>query len=122
MGSRVAHHIHFPDYDVDELIEIAQLMVDRQGYMMSDDAVCALRAYVERRRERPRFAHGRSIRNAIERARMRQATRLFDSNRKLTKEDLVTIEADDILQSSVFSDTEDAEGSARREVGTGVGT
>jgi AAA lid domain len=93
---------------------------------MSDDAVCALRAYVERRRERPRFAHGRSIRNAIERARMRQATRLFDSNRKLTKEDLVTIEADDILQSSVFSDTEeeplDAEGSARREVGTGVGT
>ena len=49
MGSRVAHHIHFPDYDVDELLEIARLMVDRQGYAMSDDAVRALRDYIERR-------------------------------------------------------------------------
>ena len=57
--------------------------------------------------ERPRFANGRSIRNAIERARMRQATRLFDSGRRLTREDLVSIEADDILKSSVFSDTQE---------------
>ncbi len=108
MGSRVAHHIQFPDYDVDELLDIARLMVARQGYAMSDDAVRSLRDYIELRVRRPRFAHGRSIRNAIERARMRQATRLFDSHRKLTKTDLVTIEADDILQSSVFSDTEEA--------------
>jgi probable Rubsico expression protein CbbX len=128
MGSRVAHHISFPDYDVDELMQIAQLMVDQQGYELSQDAVAALRDYIERRLERPRFANGRSIRNAIERARMRQATRLFDSDRKLTKRDLVTVEADDILQSSVFSDTNeeapdgDAEGSARRGVGASVGT
>jgi probable Rubsico expression protein CbbX len=128
MGSRVAHHIHFPDYDVDELLEIARLMVDRQGYAMSEDADRALREYIQRRVQQPRFAHGRSIRNAIERARMRQATRLFDSNRKLTKQDLVTIEPDDILQSSVFSDTDDeepdgdAEGSARREVGASAET
>jgi probable Rubsico expression protein CbbX len=124
MGSRVAHHIGFPDYDVDELLEIARLMVDRQGYAMSDDADRALRGYIEVRVQRPRFAHGRSIRNAIERARMRQATRLFDCNRKLTKRDLVTIEPDDILQSSVFSDTEegpDADGSLRTEAGASVG-
>jgi probable Rubsico expression protein CbbX len=106
MGSRVAHHIRFPDYDVDELLEIARLMVDRQGYEMSDDADRALREYIEARVRRPRFAHGRSIRNAIERARLRQATRLFESHRKLTKRDLVTIEPDDILQSSVFQDTD----------------
>src|SRR3954463_1955957 len=127
MGSRVAHHIHFPDYDVDELMEIARLMVAGQGYEMSEDAAGALRDYIERRLERPRFAHGRSIRNAIERARMRQATRLFDSNGKLTRRDLVTIEPDDILQSSVFSDTEeeepdDAEATARREVQASAGT
>jgi AAA lid domain len=124
MGSRVAHHIRFPDYDVDELLEIARLMVDRQGYAMSEDADRALRDYIERRVQQPRFAHGRSIRNAIERARLRQATRLFDSSRKLTKRDLVTLEADDILQSSVFSDTEDgpdAEGSTRTEVRAKVG-
>jgi probable Rubsico expression protein CbbX len=126
MGSRVAHHIHFHDYGIDELMQIARLMVAGQGYEMSDDAAGALRDYIERRLERPRFAHGRSIRNAIERARMRQATRLFDSNGKLTKRDLVTIEPDDILQSSVFSDTEeepdDAEGTARREVEASAGT
>ncbi len=106
MGSRVAHHIHFPDYDVDELLAIARLMVDRQGYEMSDDAVGALRDYIELRVRQPRFAHGRSIRNAIERARMRQATRLFDGHRKLSRKDLITIEAPDILQSSVFTDPE----------------
>jgi probable Rubsico expression protein CbbX len=107
MGSRVAHHISFPDYDVGELMQIARLMVGQQGYELSDEAEEALRDYIERRLERPRFAHGRSIRNAIERARMRQATRLFDSDVKLTKTDLTTLEADDILQSSVFSDTEE---------------
>jgi probable Rubsico expression protein CbbX len=124
MGSRVAHHIRFPDYDVDELLEIARLMVDRHGYAMSEDADRAFRDYIALRVQRPRFAHGRSIRNAIERARMRQATRLFDSGRRLTKRDLVTIEPDDILRSSVFSDTEegaDAEGSPRTEVGARVG-
>ena len=115
MGSRVAHHIHFPDYDIDELLDIARLMVERQGYEMSDDAVGALRAYIERRVERPRFAHGRSIRNAVERARMRQATRLFDAHRKLTRRDLVTIEPEDILGSSVFADSE---GRARGLTGT----
>ena len=103
MGSRVAHHIRFPDYDVDELTQIGDLMVTQQGYELSKGAAEALRDYVERRLEQPRFAHGRSIRNAVERARMRHATRLFDSGGKVTREDLVTLEAGDILQSSVFA-------------------
>jgi probable Rubsico expression protein CbbX len=109
MGSRVAHHIHFPDYKADELLEIAHLMIAQQGYEISDDGAEALLDYIERRLERPRFAHGRSIRNAIERARMRQAMRLFEADRKLTKSDLITIEPDDIRGSSVFSDTEEEE-------------
>jgi probable Rubsico expression protein CbbX len=125
MGSRVAHHVHFPDYSIEELLAIARLMVDRQGYAMSEAAVRALGDYIERRIGRPRFAHGRSIRNAVERARMRQATRLFDSDRKLTRQDLVTIEPEDILQSSVFSDTEDDPETGRvasEEVRVGVGS
>jgi probable Rubsico expression protein CbbX len=108
MGSRVAHHIHFPDFDVHELIAIADLMLDQQGYELTADAREALGAYVERRVRRARFAHGRSIRNAIERARMRQASRLYDRREALARRDLVTIEAADILASSVFAD-EDGE-------------
>jgi probable Rubsico expression protein CbbX len=109
MGSRIAHHIHFPDYEADELMRIAQMMVAQQGYELSDDAQAAFRDYIVRRLERPRFAHGRSIRNAVERSRMRQANRLFESGRRLTKTDLVTIESEDILQSSVFDDIHEVE-------------
>jgi len=104
MGSRVAHHIHFPDFDVDELMAIAALMLDQQSYELTPQAQAALFAYVERRVRRPRFAHGRSIRNAIDRARMRQASRLYDRRDALRRADLVTIEAEDILASSVFAD------------------
>ncbi len=107
LGSRIAHHIDFPDYSADELGQMAELMVDQQGYELSEEATEALHQYVDRRRQRRRFAYGRSIRNAIERARMRQATRLFESGEKLDRKDLVTIEADDIFQSSVFDDVEE---------------
>jgi probable Rubsico expression protein CbbX len=108
MGSRVAHHLHFPDFTVPELAEIAEMMLKQQQYEFTDEAREAFLEYIERRVERPRFAYGRSIRNAIDRARMRQAGRLYDRRDELTKEDLVTIEADDILASSLFSD-EDGE-------------
>jgi probable Rubsico expression protein CbbX len=114
MGSRVAHHIHFPDFDVRELIAIADLMLDQQGYELTADAREAFGAYVERRVRRARFAHARSIRNAIERARMRQASRLYDRRETLERRDLVTIEAADILASSVFAD-EDGDLRARGE-------
>ena len=110
MGSRVAHHLHFPDFTVDELVQIGDMMMSQQQYEFEDEAREAFKEYIERRVERPRFAHGRSIRNAIDRARMRQAGRLYDRRDELTREDLVTIKADDILASSLFSD-EDGESS-----------
>jgi probable Rubsico expression protein CbbX len=104
LGSRVAHHIHFPDFDLGELMAIAHLMLEQQTYELSPDAEVALREYVERRITRPRFAHGRSIRNAIDRARLRQASRLYERRAVLGRDELVLIEAGDIRASSVFSD------------------
>jgi probable Rubsico expression protein CbbX len=102
MSSRVAHHIDFPDYSVDELMAIGRMMLDGRAYQLSPDAELAFRDYVARRSAQPRFANARSIRNAIDRARLRQAGRLFELDGGLTREQLVTIEADDILKSSVF--------------------
>jgi probable Rubsico expression protein CbbX len=105
MSSRVAHHIEFPDYTVDELLGIAQLMLDSESYALTPDAEQAFREYLDRRLRRPRFAHGRSVRNAIERARLRHANRIYELAREGEQpslEDLVRIEAQDILKSSVF--------------------
>jgi probable Rubsico expression protein CbbX len=104
MGSRIAHHIHFPDYKPGELMEIASMMIKQQGYEFSEEAEQAMREYIERRVDQPRFAHGRSIRNAIERGRMSQAMRLFEADRPLSRDELIMIEAEDIRRSSVFDE------------------
>jgi probable Rubsico expression protein CbbX len=104
MGSRVAHHVDFPDYTVEELMTIARRMLDQREYRLSADAEAALMSYIERRIRQPRFANARSIRNAIDRARLRQAGRLFERAGPLCRADLATIEADDILRSSVFAE------------------
>ena len=110
LSSRVAHHIDFPDYDVDELMAIAHLMLENQNYVFGPGAEEAFRAYLERRVKRPRFAHGRSVRNSIDRARLRQANRLFAAGDEvLTREDLMTITPDDILQSSLFAEDHEPE-------------
>jgi probable Rubsico expression protein CbbX len=107
MQSRVAHHIDFPDFTVDELMRIGDLMLKERAYHFSPEARQVFREYIERRRRRPRFAHGRSIRNAIDRARLRQASRLFESESALGREELITIEAEDLLKSSVFARKDD---------------
>jgi probable Rubsico expression protein CbbX len=105
LSSRVAHHIDFPDYDVDELMAIAHLMMDQQNYEFGPGAEETFREYLDRRVQRPRFAHGRSVRNSIDRARLRQANRLFGEGvSELSREELMTITPDDILQSSVFAE------------------
>jgi probable Rubsico expression protein CbbX len=110
LSSRVAHHIDFPDYDVDELMAIAHLMLDQQAYVLGPGAEEAFRAYLERRVRRPRFAHGRSVRNSIDRARLRQANRLFAQHSGLlSREELMTITPDDILASSVFAEDREPE-------------
>jgi probable Rubsico expression protein CbbX len=103
MSSRIAHHIDFPDYDDDELIATARGMLERQAYRLGEAAEPVLRDYVARRRERPRFAQARSMRNAIDRARLRHASRLLDAGGMPTSEQLATLEPDDFLKSSVFS-------------------
>ncbi|MGH9153833.1 MAG: CbbX protein [Acidimicrobiales bacterium] len=117
MGSRIAHHIHFPDYTLDELVAIGDLMLDEQQYELSDDGQKAFREYLERRMQQPRFANARSVRNALERSRLRQATRIVSSAGTLTRTDLVRIEAEDILKSRVFSDTEHDNPDGVRDVG-----
>ena len=105
MSSRVAHHIDFPDYTIDELLAIARLMLDGESYEFAPEAEDAFRAYLERRVRQPRFAHARSVRNAIERARLRHANRVYSAARggqTPSRTDLVQIEAQDILKSSVF--------------------
>jgi len=109
ISSRVAHHIDFPDYTQDELEAIALLMLERMQYRLSPAARTALAEYIERRRARPNFANARSIRNALDRARLRQANRLFARpDVRLTRDDLMTIEAADILASRVFAPADGA--------------
>ncbi|OGO58112.1 MAG: CbbX protein [Chloroflexi bacterium RBG_16_72_14] len=105
MSSRVAHHIDFPDYTPDELHAIALLMLGRLDYRLSPDGDTALVEYIARRRERPSFANARSIRNALDRARLRQANRLYRQRGvPLTRDALMTIEAADIRASRVFDE------------------
>ena len=103
MGSRIAHHIGFPDYQSDELVAIGQLMLEQQRYALSPEAEPVFRRYVERRMAMPRFANARSIRNALERARLRQANRLVEEGGTLTRQDLMRIEPSDLLKSRVFA-------------------
>ena len=105
LSSRVANHIDFPDYTAAELLAIARLILAEENYRFSEEAIAAFADYIERRIQLPFFANARSIRNAIDRARMRQANRLFKGMGQggLTKLDLMTIEAEDITASRVFS-------------------
>lgn len=103
LSSRIANHIDFPDYSVEELLQIAKLMLEEQQYQLTPAAELALSDYIKLRKEKPLFANARSVKNALDRARMRQANRIFDSRGQiLTKKELVNLEAEDILQSTVF--------------------
>lgn len=102
--SRIAHHVEFPDFSEAELIEIGEGMLARQNYRFSPEALQAFRDYVARRIRLPHFANGRSIRNALDRARLRQANRLVrDMPPDLSVEDFVTLAEADIRASRVFS-------------------
>ncbi len=101
--SRVAHHIDFPDYTNKELLEIANLFLEEQNYSFSKEAKESFEDYIQKRRELPFFANARSIRNALDRCRLRQANRLFSNmNNLISREELITIEASDIRASRVF--------------------
>lgn len=103
MQSRIAHHVTFPDYTVDELEDIAVLMTDGLGYTFSDEAREVLRRYLNLRIDQPWFANARSVRNALERARLRHARRLLAVEGSVDLRALTTIDAPDLLVSRVFT-------------------
>ncbi|QNJ93937.1 CbbX protein [Mycolicibacterium fluoranthenivorans] len=107
MQSRVAHHVSFPDYTVTELEQIAGKMTEQLGYKLSAGGQVALQQYLIRRIDQPWFANARSVRNAMERARLRHARRLLDGpEQQVGLAALTTIEAPDLLASRVFEDAQ----------------
>jgi probable Rubsico expression protein CbbX len=104
LSSRVPHHIAFEDYNHGELMQIADLMVESEGFRFAESAREAFSEYLTRRMEQPRFSNARSVRNAIERCRLRQARRLVAMDRPLGRDDLIKLTAEDIYGSSVFAE------------------
>jgi probable Rubsico expression protein CbbX len=102
--SRIAHHIDFPDYSEDELLAIADIMLRRMNYRLTPAAREAFIRYIGLRRTQPLFSNARSIRNALDRMRLRQANRLMaDLGRTIGIEEIMSLEASDVLASRVFS-------------------
>jgi probable Rubsico expression protein CbbX len=102
--SRVAHHIDFPDYDLAELMAIAELMLRRQMYSFDDQSRGAFAEYLARRIERPHFANARSVRNALDRIRLRHAQRLVERGGQIPREELSRVDAEDVRRSRVFGE------------------
>jgi len=106
-SSRIAHHIDFPDYSEAELMRIADLMLEKMGYRFDDGALAAFGQYLKARMKQPHFANARSVRNALDRARLRHASRLFGAIAGADRDALSTISAQDILASRVLQAAED---------------
>ena len=105
MSSRIAHHLDFPDYSHPELLQIGDRMLDAMNYRFGDGGAASFAEYLTRRLAQPHFANARSVRNALDRMRLRQASRLFaDRHRVLTRDDLTTLTPADIRASRVFAD------------------
>lgn len=106
ISSRIAHHIDFPDFSAEELLQIAQLMLNAMQYRLDEAGLDVMRRYIMRRMQQPNFANARSIRNALDRARLRHASRLFmHGGSALTAGALMSIGAEDLLASRVFKDS-----------------
>ncbi|GAA5148381.1 CbbX protein [Pseudonocardia eucalypti] len=119
MQSRIAHHVAFPDYTLDELESIGALMAGELGYRFSPDARQVLRRYLRLRIDQPWFANARSVRNAVERARLRQARRLLERpDPRVGLAELTTLEPDDLLASRVFAGGMNSTGGTDGAVGT----
>jgi probable Rubsico expression protein CbbX len=106
MSSRIAHHLDFAEYEIDELLAIGQLMIARSSYYLSEEAEWAFRDYLSVRRTQPRFGNARTVRNDLENARLRHAYRLaVDPDRRWSKDDLMRLEPSDILPNGALPDS-----------------
>jgi probable Rubsico expression protein CbbX len=103
MSSRIAHHIDFPDYGGTELATIAGLMLEQMQYRFDAEAEEVFGRYLERRMAQPHFANARSVRNALDRARLRHASRLLVQPEPVDDDALITLTAADLLASRVFT-------------------
>lgn len=125
LASRVAHHIEFPDYTTDELIAIAYKMLDEEAYQFTDEAEDMFRRYLDERRQQPNFANARSVRNALERARLRHANRLVSQGGQVSRDDLITLTAEEFSHSRVFDaadeDGDEAEAASQQPVASDQG-
>jgi probable Rubsico expression protein CbbX len=108
--SRIAHHIDFPDYSLEELMAIAELIVKQQMYSLDDESRKAFAEYLERRIKLPHFSNARSVRNAIDRCKLRQANRLVQKGGVVSREELARLDATDIRASRVFRGELDTDG------------
>jgi hypothetical protein len=115
MSSRIAHHIDFPDYTPQELLAIAEKMAAQMNYRFDEPSLAAMREYIAHRLAQPHFANARSIRNALGRARLRQANRLFESDGVIAADDLLTLAEQDIRASRVFAPARTPAGEDRNE-------
>lgn len=115
MSSRIGNHINFPNYSADELVEISQVMIDELQYIYADGAQDVFKSYIEKRMEMPYFSNARSVRNAVDRARMRASIRLFnkamaeDGDGMVSKEDLMTIRPQDLVSAEELAARGDSE-------------
>lgn len=100
--SRIAHHIDFPDYTLEELMQIAELMVCQQNYAFDDASRQAFHEYLALRMTQPHFSNARSVRNALDRIKLRQANRLVRAGGAVSKQELMRIDAADVRRSRVF--------------------
>lgn len=116
MRSRVAHHLDFPDFTLDELMEIGQMMLARQKYHFDKQSEKAFREYLVQRISLKSFANGRSVRNAIDRMKLRHANRLYSKGAAVTREDLERIDESEIRKSRVFLDTPEADGAGESPI------
>jgi probable Rubsico expression protein CbbX len=104
--SRIGHHIDFPDYTQDELMRIAELMLEQQQYSFDERSHAAFSEYLGRRMQQPHFSNARSVRNALDRIKLRHANRILHDGGMVALADLARIDAVDVRQSRVFEDEE----------------
>jgi probable Rubsico expression protein CbbX len=101
MSSRIAHHLDFAAYELTELVNIGQVMLEQASYYLSADAEATFRDYLAGRMREPEFANARSVRNELEHARLRHAHRLAsDMDRQWSRDDLMRLEPADIFPRS----------------------
>lgn len=96
LRSRIAFHVNFPDYSLDELVGIMRLMVKNQKLTLEPESEPVIRDILAEACTSEDYGNGRFVRNMLEKARMKQATRLVGMDPdSVTADDIRTLTATD---------------------------